>query len=337
MKPFYKETVAQSWRLSLRQRWLWPLAFFASFLGLAPTFRAVFDLTPEAGTNGINLADVTNADFITSNFIGWSQSFFQIPWDRLGLADIPWLALIILVLLVIIFLTVVVISSQGGLIVGIANVLKNKKTTYLQIFRQGVDKFWELFILNFFYRLIYILIFGAVIVPLTYLAIYAEPGYNLLLLAISYFILVPVLIILDIVVRYAIIFVMLKNSKLPKAFDQGWDLFKNNWLISIETSLMILALMVVYVFIIIQVLWLLLQLFIFFAITVPAGGMAYQIILFTGLMTALAIVVVGFIIFTTFYLGIWTNIFTRITTEEHHSKIHRSVRYNPWLHTKIGK
>ncbi|MFH0873255.1 MAG: hypothetical protein V1846_00190 [Candidatus Komeilibacteria bacterium] len=335
MKPFYKQVVANAWSAALNKRWLWPLAFFASFLGLSSTFQIFFDIMPQDNGLVVDITRTTSQDFLTANFVGWSNGFYQIPWTRVTFSDIPLLALIIILLFIILGLTVIVISAQGGLIHGLAATFSNRRSDFFTSFRAGLDRFWEIFVVNFCYRLIYLFFLGAIILPLMIIASHASRPWTLFWSIIIFFIALPAIIILDIVARFTVMQVVLAKGKLTKAIRTAWDLFKANWLISIETSLLIFALLFVLVVIILIIFYLLLMLFVFFVSLMPVGTIFFQIVLFTGLIVALVIVVVAFILFTTFQLGIWTEIFQRINREQHFSKVHRAVSQLPLFHKKL--
>jgi hypothetical protein len=335
MKSFYRDTVAKAWKLALNQRWLWPLAFFASFLGLSTTFKIFFDLAPSNQSLVVTVNDTISSDFFTTNFVGWSQGFYRIPWSNIDLSTAPLLALILLVFVVFIALIIMVVSSEAGLISGVSSVLNNKKTSMFNCLQLGLNKFWQLFIVHFFYSLLYIVFLGIIILPVATLVDQMSAPVRLLSSIGIYLIIVPTIVVLDIMVRYTVTFITLRKATVQSALKQAYDLFKANWLISLETALMVMVLLLVYTFIVIQILNLLFYLFIFFAGLMPAGTLPFYVTLFTGLAIMTAIVVTSFVIFTTFYLAIWTGMFERLEREVHYSKIHRAVRFAPWLHKRI--
>ena len=320
----------------MTNRVLWALAFFASFLGIAPTFETILELTPSQGSLSYSAATaVISGDFLTSNFFDWSVSFSQIPWASLTIYHLPILTLLLLMLTLIILLVVVVISSEGGLIKAADYYLKDRKLSYLEAFRHGLDKFWEIFILHFIFRLIYLVIFAALLVPLAVSAYSFGPGLTLASQLAVFFILAPTLIVLDIVVRYSIMYVMLEKRPVLQAFDKGWKLFKQNWLISLETAILIFLVLAVFIFALILILSLLAVIVVLLATQLPPASLALQLLLMIALVMTLALVALAMMIFTSFYLTIWVNIFRRLGREPHYSKIHRSVGHLPILHKKI--
>ncbi len=335
MKSFYKHAVANAWSATLNKRWLWPLAFFASFLGLSSTFQIFFDVMPQDTGVMVDITRTTSQDFLTANFVGWSNGFYQIPWTKVTISDIPLLAMVIILLFIILGLTVIVVSAQGGLIHGLAATFSNKRSDFFTSFRAGLDRFWELFIVNFAYRLIYLFFLGAIIMPLLLIAAFAPAPWTLFWSVVIFFIALPTVIILDILARFTIMFVMLSKGTLNKSFNKAWKLFRENWLISIETSLLIFVLLFVLLLIVFIIYFLLLNAFILFVSSMTSNPLFFQIGAFTGLVIAIIILVICFILFTTFQLGIWTEVFQRLNREPHFSKVHRAVRRLPLLHKKL--
>src|SRR5262249_31419259 len=131
MKPtFYRHIVAESWDLSRRHLFLWPLAFFASLVGIAGTFQIFFDLTG-ADQSSVLLSNwYTQIDFITSIFVGWSQSFDQIPWSKVQITDAPAILFFFLLLIIVIAVAIIVTSSEGGLIYALGQLQRKRTTTY---------------------------------------------------------------------------------------------------------------------------------------------------------------------------------------------------------------
>jgi len=336
MKPFYYQTFRQAWSYAFGQSILWPLGFFSAFFGVAGSFRIIFDLPSEQNINILNASSAASEDFVTSNFINWSNSFYQIPWTELKFADAPLVALLLLIFAVIIFLTVVAVSSEGALAKGVAALASNAKNlSYLKLFRSGIDKFWDLFILRFVYSLIYIFFLAGLVLPLFLLARYFEGGILLGIAVIIYLILIPFLIVLDIIVRYGIILIMLNNLSVRDAFHEAWIFFKQHWIISLETAIFIFAWTIGYVIIAGLVIGLV---FLFFSAFL-------SMISWPWLADFMSSGLIGLLIFLTFAsitflkifdLGSWTLLFKRLASGDvHHAKLIRMAKHSPWVHKKL--
>lgn len=332
---FYRHILAEGWEFSRTYLFLWPLAFFASLTGVAGTFQIFFDIGSK--DEALSITNwYTQTDLLTSIFIGWSQSFDQIPWTSLRLDSLPFLAFFFLLLIVVIALAIIVTSSEGGIIFAIAQLQSKKQTSYLVSFRKGLDKFWSLFGINLVYRLLYLIIVTVVVLPLIYLILTSPGSARLILATVVYLILIPVIIILDLVTRYSLFYIMLYNNTVTEAFRNAWLLFITNWIMSIETSLLILAvLFVAFIIMSFVIIPLLALLFALFGSLVAFSAAALQIFSLTALVLLVLVVAAFITLFTTIQMAVWTAVFRKLTTGEQPSKIHRLLSHLPWVHRHI--
>ncbi|MBI4090725.1 MAG: hypothetical protein HY422_01760 [Candidatus Komeilibacteria bacterium] len=334
MKPFYRPAIAEALHISRTHLFLWPLALGASLVGIFGTFQIFFD-TAQGGQSFSLATWYTDGDFISGIFLGWSQSFSQIPWGSLRFADVPLVIFFFLLLFIVLAIAIIITSSEGGLMYALAQLQEKKKTTYLVSFRQGLDKFWQLFTINLFYRLLYLSIVALIIMPLLYQLAYSKGGSQLPFAALVYFILIPLIVIIDLITRYSLLYIMLYKQTMRQAFSNAWLLFRTNWIISIETSLVILAILFVS-FAILAIIFLpILMLFVALFATFIAAGVALELFLLTAIVLLVVIVAVFISFFTAFQMSVWVSVFRRLTTGEHQSKIHRLTSHLPWLHRRL--
>ncbi len=335
MNAFYRHIVSDSWIISCKHLFLWPLALFTSFVGVFGTFQVLFDLTDTPMSFAVtNIYGQT--DLLTSIFIGWSQSFEQIPWGNLVLADMPVLIFFFVLLFIVITLAIMITSSEGALIYAIHQLQTNKKATYLVSFRQGLDAFWQLFGINIVYRLLYLMIMALIVMPLIYMALISGPGGSILYAFIGYFIVVPIVVIFDLVVRYALMYVMIYRMTISAAFKNAWLLFATNWVISLETSLVVMATLFLAFLLMSLVLLPVLAFFLtMFGAFIALSTAAFQIFIIAIILLLFVIVALFVSLFTTLQMSIWVGVFRKLTTGEHHSKIHRLARHMPFLHRHI--
>lgn len=326
--------IAEALRLSRTYVFLWPLALGASLVGIFSTFQIFID-TSQGGQTFSLENWYTEGDFISGIFIGWSQAFNQIPWGSVRFSDLPVVLFFFLLLFIVLTLAIIVTSSEGGLMYALAQLQERKKTTYLVSFRRGLDKFWQIFSINLVYRLLYLSVVALIVVPLLYQLAYINGGSRLMFAILVYLILVPIIVIIDLVTRYSLLYIMLYEQTMRQAFSNAWLLFRTNWVISIETSLVILAVLLLsfglLTIVFIPLLVLLLSLF----ATFVAAGVALELFILTTIVLLILIVVIFISYFTAFQMSVWVNIFRRLTTGEHQSKVHRLTRHLPWLHRRL--
>lgn len=273
---------------------------------------------------------------LTDLFIGWSRSFDQIAWAQLGIYDLPYVIIFFLLLFIVIGLTVTVMSAKGGLIHAVYRIYGKKKVKFLTSFREGLDKFWEIFIVNLVYRLLYLIILGLLIYPALKLIMLSNPGSQLLLTMLVYFIIIPIAIILDLVARYSIMFVVIHNNKIPEALSNAWLLFRTNWISSIEMALLILStLFAAFLLITIVGLPILMYLLGVFGSIVSISEATFLFSLMVALLLMILLIAFLITVFTTFQVALWVGFFRGLTSGEHRSKVHRLANHAPWLHNRV--
>src|SRR3989338_1518899 len=240
MQTFYRHIIKEAWDLTRKHAFLWPLAFLTSLIGVAGTFQILFDLNRDDSSMTIQSL-YTRPDFMTSTFVGWNQSFDTIPWADVSLLDLPFILFFFVLLLVIVAVAIIITSSEGGLIFALGKLQANKTTSYLPSLRNGLDKFWALFSINLIYSLLYLIAIAVVIIPLISFIPRSTPTGTLMLAIIVYFIVIPLIMLLDLVARYSLMYIMLQGNTIPDALYNASLLFRTNWIISVETAILLLA------------------------------------------------------------------------------------------------
>lgn len=337
MQPLYRSVLSDSWKLCRTKFFIWPLAFFASLIGIAGTFQIFFDLSNVNASPSLTLAGFfARTDFITTIFVGWSQAFDTIPWARLTLGDLPIVLFFFFLLLLVVAFAVIVISSEGGLIYALNQLQRRKNTSFLASFRQGLDKFWQVFSITLIYQLLRLIVLGLLILPLIFVALQANPTRTLLISLLIYLILIPVIVVLDLVARYSIIFIMLRNNTIMESFLNAWLLFRTNWVISIETAVLILVVLIIsFLILSIVIIPLLMIFFTIFGSILAFSSTALQLATIITITTFIAVIALFVTIFTALQMSLWVGVFRKITTGQHHSKLHRLSHHLPLLHKRI--
>ena len=114
-------------------------------------------------------------------------------------------------------------------------------------------------------------------------------------------------------------------------------LFRANWLISIETSLLVFA--VLFIGFLIMTVIILPLISIFFALFGSILSFAeapLQLAAVVAITSVLIIVAFFISFFTSLQTAIWVGVFNRLTKKQKaHSKVHRLVHHLPRLHKKI--
>lgn len=338
MKPFYRYIISDAWQVGRRHLFLWPLAFFSSFVfGAAATFQIFWDIYRDPTTSPLSLVAINNeADFLTSIFVGWSSAVDRIPWAHINLSLIEPLIALLIYLVFILILVIIVIASEGGLMHALSQLEQNKPATYMASFRWGLDKAWQIFSVNLVYRLIYLMTLALLVLPLIYIALAGNDQSSLLFKPLTYMVFVPILIILDLVTRYTLLYIVIKNQKIHQALYNAWLLFRANWIISLETALVILTGLIVFYLAMTLIALPVLKIFlIFFGTLVSSSAIAFKFVSLVAVFTIALVIAFFTTSFSIFQMSIWVGVFNRLNSDKQYSKIHRVLAHLPWLQRKV--
>jgi hypothetical protein len=224
LEPTYRESLLKSWHLVWHHKLLWVLGAVAVLLdqfGLANFFGYIW-MYIQNGT--------------LSNMLWWMPASWGnfAAWGEMQLFGFSWLILIMIALLAV--LVVVAVSSEGALIAMACMWFKNRLTTvtFERAWHKGVKHFWSLFVLQIAQK---ILLMGIFLIFTIFLKNNTYPWDWLI------FILGTLLALLVSVVRiYAAGYVVEKEYSLGVAVQEGWYLFEQHFIVSIELSVIFLLL-----------------------------------------------------------------------------------------------
>lgn len=259
---------------------------------------------------------------------GWWETFTTIVSVSLSWSNLNLIIALLGLFIILATIIIIAIASQGALMHSAALSQKNTKTNKLQLnqgLQVGLEKFWPLLGINLLNLLIgyYFLVF--IIQPL--IAIAALNGgvpYFALLLLIIFFILLPVIIATAFATRYGIGYIVMYNQPFLTAFNNGWNLFKINWLITIESALAILGTTIIYFVLMLAVIFIVFTPFIIVAFIVAGNENLAWLLVGLGSLAGIIILVFATALYGAYYNLIWSNIFLRLTSKTRsHSKIHR--------------
>ena len=136
------------------------------------------------------------------------------------------------------------VTAQGAIIAAIYNAVRKKhKIAMRKNWSAAREKFWELLTANIFFKgggILLALIISAPFFMFLSSIPGIDEGYRLFLVGI--FIFTPLAIISSFLVKYTLIFIIAKDKKPITAFIESVKLFKENWLITLENSLLLFLL-----------------------------------------------------------------------------------------------
>jgi hypothetical protein len=309
---FYRKVYPKAWQLVKRNPSTWFFGLFASFLGFYE-IKGIFNLSDNF------------PDFISSNIKSWLEIFMAFSTNNISWANMPDVLSLFGLFIVFSIVTIIAVSSQATLTY-VASVKDNKinKMSLLEQLKNGVDKFWPVFGLNIINSLIGYFFVTLVLIPLIYFISNTSswPLYVILSLF-TFFVLVPLVVIISFVIRYGIAYVVIKNQKFTDAFVNSWILFRINWMITLENALVLLALTFLTLIAITSTM---VFVFVPFLIIASALPILSLLIIIIGLFLIAVVLIAGTSIYSAFYNIVWATIFLDlIAPGKSHSKLHRAA------------
>lgn len=311
MTGYYRSILKQAWSLTWTNKWLWVFGLFAAFLGSGGEVNLLIKNVSLVQESGAFVTDVKM--FLTTEGISaWFSTLSEIVHNLNAISA----ALLVVVFLLMIALLVVSFMAQSGLVSSTFRLAKEESANMHEGWKRGKKKFVPVFLANLVGKIViyaFVVIFS---IPFFILFIKTDSlVWEWVLLLILFLAFIPLALIISFLVRYAIIYIVVKNSDVRSAINESVALFKKNWIVSIETALILFLVRLAYIVVFALVI-------LFFALPfVLLGFVAVYFEIQALYMTAwaLAIIVLGFVAavlgaaFSTYYSAVWVVLFTRIT------------------------
>lgn len=225
----YRDILKKAFVVTLKHPFLWVFGFFTTFLGLGSIYEVVF----KNAANQSSLFGKFGAKITSISVSGW---FIGENLNEFTLGNILFLlGSLLVVVAVFLFVLWLSINSFGGLIHS-ANLLdRKKKTTFQKGFLMGKEKFWKLLAVNVVGK---ILIFLLLILTGGTLSFFLLKNSitDALLYFFSFLVFIAVSLLISFLIIYASAYIMLKSKGVLESIHDGWELFKKNWVVSIEAA-----------------------------------------------------------------------------------------------------
>ena len=322
----YRNILKQSLRITWRNKYLW---FFGLFAALITGEGQV--LIHEFGNNSSQsflegLKNFAETGIFSSNAL--ENIGILLKSDFVAMTILFIVGLIILILLA--FLLWLSVISQVALIKESANIIINKIKTKSSGIKNGIigsaNKFWPVFGLNLIIKIAIFTIFILINLPIIFTVANSNFSANLLYVILFVFFM-PVAIIFSFIIKYGICFIVIKNNSFLDSIKNGWNLFANNWLVSIEVSFVLFfinffaGLGAILLIVILSIPFLFLIL-LFYELMSLAGSL---VMIFLSLIVFLFIIMAVGSGLTVFQTASWTGLFIKLADGGIESKIMRIV------------
>lgn len=325
---FYRHILADAWSVVKKGKTLWIFGFFVSFLGNG----GVYELLVQ-GTGRLGLRE---------RFGGFSAMVSVLPngaqlaaaWESAGTANAVTVLLLGIAGLALAVIAVwVIVASQGGLILGIRDQHKGRKLSFNALLSAGGELFWPLFSLNVLSRVVITAFFYLLLAFMVLLLTDVTLLSSLLYLG-SFLVLIPLTLIVGFVTIYAAGYIALQRLPFLEAVGAAIALFRNYWLISLETALILFGINILAALALGVSLLALIMLFLPFIIVaglVPGGAVLWLVMLL-GIVTAVALLILVGSGLAAYQYSVWTLLFLKLH-QRGHGGVSKIVRF---FHRLLG-
>lgn len=319
----YREILKKSWQNTWRNKYLWFFGLFAALLGNGGEIDIIFRSF--------------NTDSRQELFLGWNRmmetGFFS-KGVFSGIGKIAhedpfslFLALSVLFLLVVLgaFLVWMSMVSQAAIVNNSSKNDGKKKVDFKEGINAGIKNFIPVFALNLFSRVAIYILFVLISLPILTNSSKSDVFLNSILFMIAFLIFIPLSIVVSFIVKYAIAFTVVKGKKISESIKMGWELFVNNWLISIEMAFVLFFINLLVGFSLIMLFLVLAVPFMFFALLFSQLALYFNFwaIVLAALILFLFIAALIGSALATFQISTWTMLFVELTGKKVESKLNR--------------
>lgn len=326
----YRAVLKKAFEVVWGHKYLWFFGFFATFLATGGHFNLAFGKVHQALFQErvlFDFAKVFDAKFISTDIlINFGSAFQKDPTS----AFTAMVFLLVFLVLIAFFCWLVVVSEISLINNSAITIKKNKKTTIKEGVDAGIANFWSVLGVNLMGKLFVLFLLAFVSLPLIFLSHQSNPVQDLLYMLL-FLVFLPIALIISFIVRYASSYMVLRKKKFVEAMENAWNLFLNNWVVSIESAFIILfinAVVCLGVFLLVLILatpYLLLSYILaaFLAsIIMPAA--TFSLMLSIGIVLAVFLVVIIGSALTSFRTIAWTNVFLELDSK--HPTLSKLVR-----------
>jgi len=314
----YRNVLKKAWEITWQYKYLWFFGLFATILWSGGEYDFILYFI-NSGDGGI----LYNLQLLSESGV-FSPAFFQnaalaIATDPLSFVIITAVLLIIVALLA--FLVWLVVISQIAVISASYKISSGTRTDFKDSIDAGLEHFWKVFLLNLSQKLII-----SLLVAIT-LAVLISGGASANLAG-QVFVFTFMLLLsafIAFIVKYAINFIIIKRRNFKEALADTWELFRINWLITVEMTLLVAVLSVGVALATIFFMITVSAPFIFVAMFALKYGSMLAFWL-TVIAAAIVFLILAFLvgaIFTVFQNAAWTCLFLELVSAGAKSKIVR--------------
>jgi hypothetical protein len=261
--------LSDAWRLTWERKSLWIFGIFAGIISTGGVVDVAFRSVKRVEGSTTLLQDLLESGFIGYGLIG---SYFQ---QLAALGGTTTASLVTVVTIACVLMLAVGILAQGSLALGIKSKTPIDPHT-LRASAQG--HFWPLALLALLMQVVMAILLMLMTLALFFVSMHVS-AFSLFVYVLLMVALIPAIIVVNILYMFALLDVVHNDVHPLYALEQGWNLFKKQWLSSLEFGLLLfLITFFVGVGVMVALLLLMLPYALIFTTTLLSGSFTYFLV-----------------------------------------------------------
>lgn len=318
----YRTILKRAWDNTWQHKYLWFFGLFAALLGNGGELELIFRNFDGQARNVLfpTWQRFAETGIFSANSLHNIGNLAQTEPYTLFLALSTMLIIAILIMFVL-WLTIV---SQIAIVHNTAKIKHDKEHDFKDGVMRGIKKFWPAFGLNMIIKAISAVLFFLIGLPIYFGFVKTTFTISLTYL-VMFVVFIPVSLILSFVFKYAIVYTVVKGQKFIESIKSGWELFRKNWLVSMEMAILLffinfltgIAVLLIFLILAVPLLFLILlfsELFVF---------VNFWLFIFSAVILLLIMVVFIGSMLSTFQISAWTHLFIELVGKGGVSKLVR--------------
>jgi hypothetical protein len=318
--PLYRKILSHALAFSWQNKYLWFFGLFAAVVGSGGYEIIGQSLSSSSVTiellDSLMSAGAFNADFF--------HNLTKVAMEK-PLVLLAMFAMFSIIAAAVVFVFWLATVSQAAVVNNYVLFAGDKEHSFQTGLKAGFKYFWKVFFLNVIEKLVILLVLMIVNLPLIFTVFYTKNPFTSGSYVMLFVLFVPLLLVFSLLVKYAISYVVIKNETLAMSLKRSFQLFKDNWIISIEMA----CLMFVISFIYAVLIMILISAYVLpFSFIVGLAGLSFGPIISLVIIFLLALVGIIFLVASGSFMSIlqisaWTDLFVELTGRGAESKVQR--------------
>ncbi len=320
----YRVFLKQAWNIAWRHKYLWFFGLFASLTiaGGSMEYQVISQNLQQNlidGTYNYLAGLLALSELLKSLWLG----LIALGHQNI-LVIINALSLILITATILAVFIWLAVCSQGALVNDVKKIVSAKKKAEKLSIREGLtaghQRFWPLLGLNVLAKIMINATFFIVSLPLLFMVL-QDSTILVIVYTLLFVIFIPLAVSISLMFKYAITANVVEKKTLVASLEQGWNLFKKNWLVSVEMA--IILFLITFFAGLGALIFISLIIFPLFLV-----GAFYKIIWLVALTVFLALIIIVLVgsLLTSFQTATWTGLYLSLKDKRGVAKLERIFR-----------